>query len=296
MRSASGTSRSSMKTWFEIDGGPAHLLDLPRLDAGAVELGIEEAHAVGRLGAIGERRGARQQQDAGRDLGQRGPDLPARDHIAGTPAPGHGRDPGGVEAGIGLRHAEGADVAAVDQGRQEAPALRLAAVFHDDPGREDGDMHRRGAGHAGPGFRDRLHRQRRLGDAEPRPAIFLRHGGADPAAGSEGGDELARKFPVPVARQPIAVVEPLAKPQHIVPDHLLLVAQHGLPYFKAATYEHLSRRSPQHPFLPPPPAGRALACVDLKPRSILPSFPRKRESRASDGCLACGPGFPLSRE
>ena len=146
-----------------------------------------------------------------------------------------------------------------------------------------------------PDSADRLHGQRRLGDAEPGPAIFLRHGGADPAAGSEGGDELAGKFPVPVARQPIAVVEPLAKAQHIVPDHLLLVAQHGLPYFKAATYEHLSWRSPQHPFLPSP-AGRAVACVDLKPRSILPSFPRKRESRASDGCLACGPGFPLSRE
>ncbi len=212
-----------------IDGGAAHLLDLPRLDAGAVELGIEEAHAVGRLGAIGERRGARQQEDAGGDLGERGPDLPAGDHIASPPAPGHRRDPGGVEAGIGLGHAEGADVAALDQGRQEAPALRLAAMLHDDPRREDGDMHCRGAGHAGTGFRHRLHGQRRLGDAEPGPAIFLRHGGADPAAGGEGGHELAGKFPVAVARQPIAVVEPLAKSQHVLADHLLLVAQHGPP-------------------------------------------------------------------
>ena len=284
-----------MKTWFEIDGGPAHLLDLAHLDAGAVELGIEEAHAVCRLGAIGERRGARQQQDAGRDLGQRGPDLPARDHIARTPAPGHGRDPGRVEAGIGLGHAEGADIAALDQGRQEAPALLFAAMLHDDPGREDGDMHRGGAGHAGTGFCHGLHGQRRLHDAEPGPAIFLRQDGADPAAGGEGGNEVAGEFPIPIARQPIAIIEPLAKAQHVLADHLLLVAQHGLPYSKATTYEHLSRRSLQHSFLPPPLAGRALACR-LKPRSILPSFPRKRESRASDGCLACGPGFPLSRE
>ena len=80
-----------------------------------------------------------------------------------------------------------------------------------------------------PGFRHRLHGERRLGDAEPGPAIFLRHGGADPAAGREGRDELAGKFAVAIARQPIAIVEPLAEPQHVVADHLLLVAQHGLP-------------------------------------------------------------------
>ena len=217
-----------MKTWFESTQAAAHLLDLARLDAGPVEFGIEEAHAVGRLGAIGEWRRARQQEDAGRDLGQRGPDLPAGDHIARTPAPGESRDPGGVEAGIGLGHPEGADILPIDEGWEEAPALFLAAMPHDDPRREDGDMHRRGAGHARTGFRHRLHGERSLGDAEPGPAIFLRHGGADPAAGGEGRHEFAGKFTVAVACQPIAIVEPLAKAQHVIADHLLLVAEHGV--------------------------------------------------------------------
>ena len=64
-----------------IDGLAAHLLDLVHRDAAAIEIGVEQAQAVGRALHLFQRRGARQQQNLFGDLRGRNPDLLAVDDV-----------------------------------------------------------------------------------------------------------------------------------------------------------------------------------------------------------------------
>ena len=75
---------------------------------------------------------------------------------------------------------------------------------------------RRPQGRAGLGHR--LHHDRGLGDAEPRAAVFLRHGDAEPAALRDRLMERVRKPAVAVACKPILVVEAGAELRDGVPQ------------------------------------------------------------------------------
>ena len=77
-----------MNSSFESTRFAPHLLDLVDLDAAAIEVGVEQAEAVGRRLHLFERRGARQQQDLVGDLRGRDPDLLAVDDIAVAVADG----------------------------------------------------------------------------------------------------------------------------------------------------------------------------------------------------------------
>ena len=72
-----------------------------------------------------------------------------------------------------------------------------------------------------PDLGDRLHHDRRLGDAEAGAAIRLRHGDAEPVAFGHGGEERVGEGRGPVAFQPVVVVEAGAELQHLVADLLL---------------------------------------------------------------------------
>ena len=56
---------------------------------------------------------------------------------------------------------------------------------------------------------DRLHQDRRLGDAEPAAAIFLRHRDAEPAGLGHRLVKLVRKAALGVLLQPVIVAEAL---------------------------------------------------------------------------------------
>ena len=87
-----------------IDGLAAHLLDLVHGDALLVEIGVEQAQALGRRLHLFQRRGARQQQDLVGDLGGRNPDLLAVDDIFVALPHRAGLQLRGVEPGVGFGH------------------------------------------------------------------------------------------------------------------------------------------------------------------------------------------------
>ncbi|MGX1043962.1 hypothetical protein AB7M41_003668 [Bradyrhizobium diazoefficiens] len=176
----------------------AHLLDLVDLDLLAVEVGVEQAEAVGGRAHLFQRRGARQQQDLVRDLRGRDPYLLAVDDVAVVLGDRAGLELGGVEAGIGLGDGEARLLAALDHRRQHALALLLGAEHDDGIEPEHVDMHGRGAGHAGAGFGNGTHHDRRFRDAEPRAAIGLRHADAEPAGVGQRLVEIVRKAAVMV--------------------------------------------------------------------------------------------------
>ena len=82
----------------------------------------------------------------------------------------------------------------------------------------------------------------RLGDAETGAAVRLRHGDAQPVALGHGGEEGVGKGRGPVAFQPVPVVEPGAKLQHLVADLLLFGGQgevHGRAFQTLAWLGHI---------------------------------------------------------
>ena len=164
-----------------VDRLAAHLVDLGDLDLGAVEVGVEQRQPVGRLPALVLGRGAGDQQHLVGDRRRGGEGLLAVHDVAVAVALGLGVERGGVEAGIGLGDGEAALDLALDDVGQDALLLLLGAEHHDRVGPEDVEMDRRGALQGGAQFGHGLHHDRRLGDAEARAAIFLRHGDAEPA-------------------------------------------------------------------------------------------------------------------
>ena len=97
---------------------------------------------------------------------------------------------------------------------------------HDDRQQtENVHVHGRGAAHGRAGFSDRLHHDRRLGDAETGSALLDRHRDAEPAGRRQRGMKLAREIAGAILGKPIAVVERGAELEDRVPDLLLLRAQ-----------------------------------------------------------------------
>ncbi len=196
-----------MKSWFEIDGLAPHLLDLVHGDEAAVERRIEEAQALGALGHLLERRGAREDEHFLRDLRGGDPDLGAAEDVA-VAAPLRARlDRRGVETGIGLGDGKARLLAPGHERRQHARLLRLGAEGDDGTEAEDVHVHGGGPGHAGAGGGDRLHHDRGLGDPKARAAIGRRHTDTEPAVGGKRLMQLDGKAAVAVAREPIIVTE-----------------------------------------------------------------------------------------
>ena len=156
------------------------------------------------------------------DLRGGDPDLLPLQHVVVAEVAGEGLEPGGVQAGVGLGHGEARLLLAADQRRQPALLLLVAAEHHDGVQPEDVHVHGRGAGEARARFADRLHHQRRLGDPEPRAAMLLRHGDAQPAGLRDRGMELVRKTAVAVALEPVLRVEALAQLEDCVANGALL--------------------------------------------------------------------------
>ena len=130
-----------------------------------------------------------------------------------------------VEPGIRFRDGEAGTLAPGDERGQHAPLLRVRAEHHHGVEPEDVHVHGRGAAHAGPRFRHRLHHDRRLHDPEPGAAIVFRHADAEPAIPCERLVQLGREAPVAVARQPVLVIEGRADARDGVAHRNLLVAQ-----------------------------------------------------------------------
>jgi len=119
---------------------------------------------------------------------------------------------GRIETGVRLGDGKARLFVALDQRRQEAALLRVAAEDDDRIEAEDIHVQRGGAGEGGARFGDRLHHRRRLGDAKSAAAVGLGHGDAEPAGLGKGAMELVREVPVAIAAQPILIVEAAADP------------------------------------------------------------------------------------
>ena len=190
-----------------VDGLAAHLLDLVHRDALAVEIGVEQAQALGRGLHLFQRRGARQQQDLVGDLRGGDPDLLAVDDVFVALAHRAGLQLRGVESGIRLGDGEAGFVGAGNDRRQHPPALFLGAEHDHGIEPEHIHMHGGGAGHAGAGFRDRPHHDRGVGDAQARAAIFLGNADAEPAGIGQRAVEVGGIAALLVLLQPVGVVE-----------------------------------------------------------------------------------------
>ena len=207
-----------------VDGLSPHLLDLPDPGRLAVEIREEEAQPLGRR-VVAARGRAGEQHDLLRDLGGRGPDFLTVDDIIRAVPLGPGGDPGGVEPGIGFGDREAHLAAPLDQRRQPAAFLSLAAMGDDRAGAEDVHMHARGRRHRPARGGDGRHRQRRLRHAETGPAIRFRHRDPEPAAGGDRIVEGVRELPVAVALQPIGVVEGFDRSADAFDDRVLVVVK-----------------------------------------------------------------------
>ena len=214
---------------------PAHLRDLAHLDGAAVEVGVEQGHALRRPRRLLERRRARQDQHLLGDLRGRGPDLAAGDDVAVALLDRARLDVRRVEADIGLGDRKAGLFLAGDQRRQPALLLFLGAEDDDRVQAENVHVHRRGAAEPGARLRHRLHDHRRLGDAEPAAAEFLRHRDAEPAALGHRPVEFVRKAAVGVLLQPVGVVETGAQPRHRIADFDLFGGQ-------GKAHQHISLR------------------------------------------------------
>ena len=192
-----------------IDRLAAHLLDLVHGDALAIEIGIEQAQAVGRALHLFQRRGARQQQDLFGDLRGGDPDLLAVDDVFVALAHRPGLQLRGVEAGVGFGDGK-AGLCSPDDRRQHPPALLLCAEHDHRIEPEHIHVHGGCAGHAGAGFRNGPHHDRGFGNAEAGAAIFLGNADAEPAGIGQRLVEVGRETALLVLLQPIGVVEPRA--------------------------------------------------------------------------------------
>src|SRR5205814_1761731 len=124
-----------------------------------------------------------------------------------------------------LGDAEAALHLAARDRRQHAPALLLAAEHRDRVQAEQVDVHRRRRRHAAARLRDRLHHDRRLGDAEARAAVLLADAHAEPAVVGQRPVELLGEAAVVVAVEPVGVVEARADLGDRVADAFLLLAE-----------------------------------------------------------------------
>ena len=103
-----------------------------------------------------------------------------------------------IEAGVRLRHRERHLALASDEGGQPAGFL-LAIGMRDDGARpEYVHVYARCGRHRAAGSGDGFHHEGRLRNAEPRSAVLLRQGDAEPAARGDRPVEGVRKFAVPV--------------------------------------------------------------------------------------------------
>ena len=106
---------------------------------------------------------------------------------------------------------------------------------------------------------DRLHHQRRLGDAEARAAVRLRHGDAEPAGVGERAVEVVGEAALAVLAQPVVGVERRAEPLDRVADAFLLGREgeihvslrpddlvRRLAVGRGVDHEHLHRRLARH--------------------------------------------------
>ena len=114
-----------------IDRVAAHFADAAHLDLFAVEVGVEQGHALRRALAVFLGRGAGQQQDLIGDLGGRGPHLAALHDITALHAGSESRDAGRVEPGVRLGDAEASLLFAFDE-RREPIRLLFGRAMHDD--------------------------------------------------------------------------------------------------------------------------------------------------------------------
>ncbi len=196
-----------MNTAFEFDRGAAHFRDAPDFDLGAIEIGVEQRHAVRRTLAVGLVRGARQQQDLVGDLRRRRPHLAALHDVAFVRATREGLDARRVETGVRLGHAEAGLLLALDERRQPARLLRLRSVHDDRVRAEYVQVDGRRRGIAAAALPDRVHHDRGFGDTETRAADLRRHGDAEPARIGHGAMELVGKARRRIAIRPIVVAE-----------------------------------------------------------------------------------------
>ena len=188
-----------MNSCVRIDRLASHFLDLAHLDEAAVERGIEQAQARGRLASFGDRRGARENQHFVRDLRRGNPDLGAVHDVNIAAAFRRRLQLRGFEAGIRLGHREAGFLLAGGDRRQHAALLLLGAVNDDRIETENIHVNGGSAGQPGARRRDRLHHDRGFGHAEARAAKGLRNADAEPAVGGERAIKLFGKFSVAVA-------------------------------------------------------------------------------------------------
>ena len=190
-----------------IDGVPPELLDLADRDVGGVEIGEEEGHPVGALGAVHQRRRARQQQNFGRLLRLRRPNLLAVDNEIVAIAPRKGGDGRGVRACVWLRYPE-RDVQPAGGGlREDAPAQFLAAMLHHRVQAKDREVQGGRAVHRRARGGDLFEQDRSLGDAEAGAPVFGWNRDSQPARVGEGLVEVPWKLVLLVAPPPIGVIE-----------------------------------------------------------------------------------------
>ena len=197
-----------------VHGLAAHFLDLAHLDVFAVEVGIKEREARGSL---------RQHQDLLGDLRGGDPDLLPRDDVALALLLRHGLDLARIEPRVGLGDREAGALLAGDQPGQHALLLRVIAELDHGIQAEDVHVHCRGPGKPGARFGDRLHHDRRLGDAQARAAVGLRHGDTEPAVLGQRLVQLARKAPLLVALHPVLVRKTRADFRDRLADRFLLL-------------------------------------------------------------------------
>ena len=203
----------------------AHLVDHAHRNAGAIEIGVEQAQPLGLALDAVERRGAGEDENLVRDLRGGNPDLLARQQIVIAAPLGAHLDGRGIETGVGLGHGEAGFVVAGNQRRKHAPLLFVRSEHDDRLEAEDVDVNRRCSAHGGAGFGDRLHHDHSFGDAEAGPPVCFRHRNAEPAGRGERGMQLVREVAAAVLLQPIRVVKLHTELADLVPDLLLLRAQ-----------------------------------------------------------------------
>jgi hypothetical protein len=189
-----------------VDALAPQFVDLAHLDRPAVQVGVEQAQAFGALAFL-DRRGAREQQDLVGDLRGADPHLLPVHHVMVALADGARLELERVQAAVGLGHAKARAVLPLDQRRQPAPLLFVAADDHHRMQPEDVHVHCRRAGQAGAGGGDGVHHQRSLADAQAGAAVGLGHGDAEPARLGQRPVEVLRETALTVLAQPVVGVE-----------------------------------------------------------------------------------------
>ena len=227
MRFAAGTSRSSKNTslvsWFtmlRMGRAVSPRFNAPRTSTRKME-SPSDLRFTSASGVVRARRIMRSV------CCSRDPHFLAVHQVAVALADRGGLELGGVGAGSGLghRHRLQAQFARGDLG-QVAPLLRLGAVPEQGPH----VVHLPVAGARVPAAAvDLLQDHRRLGEAQPGAAIFLRNQGCEPAALGERADEFLRIGALAVEPLPVRGVEPGAERPHRVADLLIRGVAHRAP-------------------------------------------------------------------